>query len=102
MHSRSCIATSPPIVRPDDRGVRSRPSTEEPDLDLHLADYGQIVDRIKDFLGEGALVLKNEASMVYHRSHVHQLAKGLKDYLDKRNQLIADEAQRVSRPGGRC
>jgi hypothetical protein len=57
------------------------------DLELKLTDYGQIVERIKGDLGELAIALKNEASMVYHRSHIHQLAKGLKDYVDGRHQF---------------
>jgi len=66
------------------------------DVELQLTDFGQIVDRLKDFLGEGALLLKNEAAMVYHRSHIHELAKGLKKYLDDRHQFPPGTENRAS------
>ncbi|MBI1913914.1 MAG: hypothetical protein HYS12_04145 [Planctomycetes bacterium] len=69
------------------------------ELELHLVDLPQIVDRIKDFLGEGAIVLKNEALMVYHRSHVHLLADGLKHYVESRNQFPRGTASRALKGG---
>src|SRR5262249_30682821 len=58
---------------------------------------GQIVQKIRDFFGEMAILLKNESSMVYHRSHIHQLARGLKKYLDDRKQFPAGTSNRGPR-----
>jgi len=77
--------------------VKQREKMVIADLELHLEDFGQIVDRLKEFLGESALVLKNEASMLYHRSHVHRLAAGLKKYVESRDQFPRGTANRSTK-----